>query len=1215
GVTNIAKSWISTPGRVTKWTQNLTFGALADKTYGDLPFTLNGISDQGQPVSYASSNTSVCTVSGSVVSIVAAGSCDITASQAGNTTIAAATPITQTLTVNKASQTITFAALSNVTYSSATISIAPTAASQLAVTSVSDDTSVCTLTNNVISVLKAGTCSITASQAGNTNYNAANSVTRTFQIAKASQTVEFTPPQFLGLQQHEGVDLVATSTSGLSVTFSVSNTAICDIQSGKLIPVSTGACVITVAQAGDDRYEASSDIHTVTVADYPVVDAFAPSGDLYTNTSATSFTITFASAVTGFAAEDLVTIPAGACTIAEPQLIPASSASYTVELTGCAEGPVSLKLLENTVSNGIPGPAEFSVSTASVGIDFAFANGVTITPGFTSPTNDTALVYTVTFAEAVTGFDASDLEITGTGSADCVATVTGSGASYTVSLADCTDGTVVLKTKAQSVADLAANVGPSTTATAAAVTVDRVAPEGPTVTGMPTQYSRSTDLNANFTVDNQLTYRCQLNGVDLPGCDGSLVIPAGSLSSGDYTLEIWAVDAAGNESTRYSHSFSIGSYARPSAPVIGLLDRTSYNHLVVNWAAVTAQSTELPVTALRFEYSVNGGGTWTAADDLAADATSYDLTVQSGQTYSIRLKALSGEYAANASDFSATASYVAVYKPTITGASTSAALLKPATGTVITLTGNDLRDFSVINPALNTGTVVTIIDSANKTYTAELVSVTATSIRFKVPAVSKVGVATYKVTVGSASYQRTSANRNLNIVAKKVNQVITFTAPASTKVGNADTQLGATLDSLAAPVYNLAASSTGICTLTSTGVLHPIKGGVCSYTITSPASDAFNAFTSSTYNTTINRMDVAVAFELPADLLAGLDSNNSMPIKPITYSLTAIPSDQVQGVSATIWATPETVCFVDADKVLRIIAVGTCTVSAVAENDYYRTTTPVTRSFTIVKNDQNLTYVAPGTTFGMITAPEATDATSGFQLTAFLDSGLTPDFASLTTQVCTVDPSGFVAWVGDLVKNPAQVCDVTIGQAGDSNFNAIPTQTIHLTARHVPPQPPVGGYIVEPDGSLAVSRTGGLAAAGSDGVAVVVVTGSKITITPFSKGMYIGPITATVTIPYYVRIKNVATLKTQVCTIKWGILKKMKATDPTAFKVKQFKNTKSCAANKDVISYFKEGNRLMPTIVVKRDRKWPTTYLGKEGSNGKGPKIWPRVKTWHLTIG
>jgi hypothetical protein len=228
---------------------------------------------------------------------------------------------------------------------------------------------------------------------------------------------------------------------------------------------------------------------------------------------------------------------------------------------------------------------------------------------------------------------------------------------------------------------------------------------------------------------------------------------------------------------------------------------------------------------------------------------------------------------------------------------------------------------------------------------------------------------------------------------------------------------------------------------------------------------------------------------------------------------------------------------------------------------------------------------------------------------------LIPNFQAADSTICTVDAQGNVAWIGDLVKFPTQVCTVTISQDGDANFNAITPQVVQFTARHVPPQPPVGGYIVEPDGSLAVGRTGGLAASGGEGVAVVVVTGSKITITPFSKGLYIGPITATVTIPYYVRIKNIATLKQQVCTIKFGILKKYKLGDPKAFTQKNFPNKKSCLLNKDAMAYFSEGNRLLPTIVVKRDRRWPTTYLAKTGSNGKGAKIWPRIKTWHLTIG
>jgi hypothetical protein len=298
-----------------------------------------------------------------------------------------------------------------------------------------------------------------------------------------------------------------------------------------------------------------------------------------------------------------------------------------------------------------------------------------------------------------------------------------------------------------------------------------------------------------------------------------------------------------------------------------------------------------------------------------------------------------------------------------------------------------------------------------------------------------------------------------------------------------------------------------------------------------------------------------------------------------------------------------------------VIAVGTCTITALAENDFYRTEVPITRTFDVVKSVQVLTYIAPGTSQNGVSAPPATDSISGFQLVATLNSGMLPNFESTNSDICTIDPSGLVNWVGDLVKVPGQICQIRITQAGDYNYYGIEPVTVSFAGTHVPPLPPVGGYVREPDGALAVGRTGGLAASGNEGVAVVVVTGSKIAITPFSRGVYIGPISATVTIPYYIRVKNVLTLKQQVCTIKWGILKKYKVGDPRAFQVKDFPNKKACLANKDVIAWFKTGARLLPTIVVKRDRKWPTTYLAKTGNNGKGTKIWPRIKTWNLTIG
>ena len=64
-------------------------------------------------MSFTSQTTSVCTVSGSTVTLVAVGTCTIQATQAGNATYAAATPVNQSFQVTQESQTITFGALSN----------------------------------------------------------------------------------------------------------------------------------------------------------------------------------------------------------------------------------------------------------------------------------------------------------------------------------------------------------------------------------------------------------------------------------------------------------------------------------------------------------------------------------------------------------------------------------------------------------------------------------------------------------------------------------------------------------------------------------------------------------------------------------------------------------------------------------------------------------------------------------------------------------------------------------------------------------------------------------------------------------------------------------------------------------------------------------------------------------------------------------------------
>jgi hypothetical protein len=84
------------------------------------------------------------------------GSCSITASQAGNASHGAATPVAQSFTVNSASQTITFGALSNVTYGVSPFTVGATASSGLAVSFASTTTSVCTVAGSMVTIVAAG---------------------------------------------------------------------------------------------------------------------------------------------------------------------------------------------------------------------------------------------------------------------------------------------------------------------------------------------------------------------------------------------------------------------------------------------------------------------------------------------------------------------------------------------------------------------------------------------------------------------------------------------------------------------------------------------------------------------------------------------------------------------------------------------------------------------------------------------------------------------------------------------------------------------------------------------------------------------------------------------------------------------------------------------------------------------------------------------------
>ncbi|TAE16649.1 MAG: T9SS C-terminal target domain-containing protein [Bacteroidetes bacterium] len=250
---------------INKANQTITFNALTARTFGDAPFTLSATASSGLAVSYTSSNTNVATISGNTVTIVGAGTANITASQAGNTNYNPATNVVQALTVNKANQTITFNIFPNKTFGDAPFALSATASSGLAVSYTSSNTSVATISGNTVTIVGAGTSTITASQAGNTNYNPANNVAYFWTVNKANQSITFNalPAKTFG---DAPFTLSATASSGLAVSYTSSNTSVATISGNTVTIVGAGTTNITASQAGNTNYNpANNAVQALTV--------------------------------------------------------------------------------------------------------------------------------------------------------------------------------------------------------------------------------------------------------------------------------------------------------------------------------------------------------------------------------------------------------------------------------------------------------------------------------------------------------------------------------------------------------------------------------------------------------------------------------------------------------------------------------------------------------------------------------------------------------------------------------------------------------------------------------------------------------------------------------------------------------------------------------------------------------------------------------------
>ena len=210
------------------------------------------------------------------------GSYSVVASLANDNYIAS--DASGTLTIGKASQTITFDQPANKTYGDDSFGLNATSSSNLPV-SFSIVSGPATILGSTASLGGAGTVTVRASQSGNANYNSASDVDRSFSVAKASATITLTNLN----QNYDGTPKAVTATtnpsglSGVSVKYNGSSTT----------PSNAGSYSV-VASLINDNYAATDATGTLIINALPTVSISSPTNGALLH--ATSVTISASAA-------------------------------------------------------------------------------------------------------------------------------------------------------------------------------------------------------------------------------------------------------------------------------------------------------------------------------------------------------------------------------------------------------------------------------------------------------------------------------------------------------------------------------------------------------------------------------------------------------------------------------------------------------------------------------------------------------------------------------------------------------------------------------------------------------------------------------------------------------------------------------------------------------------------------------------------------------
>ncbi|MFZ4856817.1 MAG: beta strand repeat-containing protein, partial [Desulfuromonadaceae bacterium] len=880
------------------------------------------------------------------------------------------------LTIDKADQTISFTNPGTQNLSARTVSLTFSASSGIPVTIASNSTSICSVSGTLVTLLNPGNCSLTASQAGDGNNNAATPVTLAFDINALATTTLVTTVSPATAVYGQPVSLTASvsvtagdTAPGGTVQFTVGVVSCTAVLGNANVLTSTGTCTLN-ASSGLPGVGAGQTVAATFVPGFPAFATSTATGSLTVNAASTTTALTTDPQISTATYEvDLkAQVAATSPSLATPGGTVAFSANGTL-ITACSGAnakPVNSAGLatctysfptfaagQNIAATYTPAGGSFATSSSgTVNHEVREApSSTTISKNLVSATGVYGDVYTVVVE--VVNASTSTKRPTGSviiasGTAQCTTTLENTGAASCTLTPPAGSPSTITATY-QGDATFGGSKDSVTSTISAVAPVATVASEpNPSAVGEGVKVYATLAKITDAAVYPGGTVDFKSGGSAIAACSGIALDASGiatcvtSFNSKDnYTLSAhYNADANYLAADSADASHTVTSAGTTSQIVLATAN-IAYGDSVAVTLTVTGK-----VDAPSGEISVAAGGQSCKATLAVVDATSSNATcnlvsvpVGSGQT-------VTGTYLGNDTyGGSSATSTVSVTKVT-TSTSVTSSLNPSVVGNPVTFTALVSNSSAAADPT--TGSVIFTLDGSAQV-PVTLIDSSATLNANSLSVGSHTVTAAYTATTNFEA----SSSTTLTQTVDKATPEIVWTTPTAIAYGTAlsDTQLNAYAFVPGNFVYTPAAS-----TVLTPGV-HSL-----STSFTPEDSASYNS-AGATVSLTVIKADQTITFTNPG-------SQN------LTTGSIALTVSSDSGLTVGLGSTTTGVCTVSGTTAT-LLTPGTCTLTASQGGDSnYNPATPVSQSFLVNVLDELATVTTQA-----VSSIDATTATGNGNIT------------------------------------------------------------------------------------------------------------------------------------------------------------------------------------------------------------------------------------------